>query len=228
MTTPERVHALCQAVRYVVSNGIPGDVVECGVWRGGSMMAAARTLMEESDTSRDLHLFDTFEGMVAPGPNDSFGDAPAVDVFDRQIRAAKDSAWCNASLPEVRAAMARTGYPEDHIKYVPGRVEHTLPAAAPKRLSILRLDTDWYESTLHELVCLFPRLQPGGVLIIDDYGHWKGARQAVDEYFATLDPTPMLTRIDYSARIAVIPGWPVSIAKNTPSKRSVTENSCVD
>ena len=208
MTTAERVFALCQAVRYVVVNGIEGDIVECGVWKGGSMMAVARTLIEEADTSRHLHLFDTFEGMVTPGPHDRFLDGtPAIEVFEREIAAAATASWCEASIDEVRAGLALTGYPEDRISYVAGRVEDTLPEAAPERVAILRLDTDWYESTSHELRCLYPRLQAGGVLIVDDYGFWQGSRRAVDEYFDTLERRPLLTRIDDSGRIAVVPGW---------------------
>ena len=97
-----------------------------------------------------------------------------------------------------------TGYPEEKIHFVQGRVEETIPASAPDSISLLRLDTDWYESTKHELVHLFPRLSPSGVIIIDDYGHWKGCRKAVDEYFDTGDhPQLLLNRVDYSCRIAV-------------------------
>ncbi len=216
MTSPERVSALCQAVRYIVVNAIPGDIVECGVWRGGSMMAVALTLLDLGDTSRHLHLFDTFEGMVRPGPHDRFRDgSPATAVFDREIRGSRDSTWCEASLADVQAALKSTGYPEDHIHYVRGRVEKTLPSASPERLAILRLDTDWYESTRHELVCLFPRLVPGGVLIVDDYGFWQGSKRAVDEYFGELDRRPLLTRIDDSGRLAIVPGWLATSADET-------------
>jgi hypothetical protein len=96
-----------------------------------------------------------------------------------------------------------TGYPAERVHLVRGPVEETLPAAAPERLALLRLDTDWYASTRHELEHLYPRLVDGGVLIVDDYGHWQGARQAVDEYFAGTAPPPLLHRIDYTARIGV-------------------------
>lgn len=202
-TSPERVYALCQAVRYVVANAIPGDVVECGVWRGGSIMAAARTLLEAGDTTRHLRLFDTFTGMEPPGPKDTLIDgSPAGEVFARESRAA--GGWCAASLEEVKAALSLVGYPEDHIHFVQGKVEETLPRHAPERIALLRLDTDWFESTRHELLCLFPLLAPGGVLIIDDYGYWQGARRAVDEYLETLPWRPLLHRIDDSGRIAVV------------------------
>lgn len=204
MTTPARIDALCQAVRYVVHNRIPGAIVECGVWRGGSMMAAALTLLQLGEPGRQLYLFDTFEGMTPPGPLDRFRDgAPASDVYEREN---KGSAWCRSPLEEVRAVLQTTGYMERNIHYVKGRVEDTLPDGGPESIAILRLDTDWYKSTLHELVSLYPRLAPGGVLIIDDYGFWQGARRAVDEYFESLNPRPLLTRVDDSARLAVVPG----------------------
>ena len=89
------------------------------------------------------------------------------------------------------------------VEFVQGRVENTLPAAAPPEIALLRLDTDWYESTRHELEHLYPRLVDGGVLIVDDYGYWQGARQAVDEYFGETGEAILLNRIDDTGRIAV-------------------------
>jgi len=85
---------------------------------------------------------------------------------------------------------------------VAGAVEDTLPDRAPMEIALLRLDTDWYASTKHELETLYPRLVSGGVLMLDDYGHWTGCRKAVDEYFAANAPAPLLNRIDYTARVA--------------------------
>ena len=106
-----------------------------------------------------------------------------------------------ASLEEVRAAMRSTGYPWVNFVFVPGRVEETLPGTATGEIALLRLDTDWYESTYHELQYLWPRLVTGGVLILDDYGHWQGAKRAVDEYFSRSQPRPELHVIDYTARL---------------------------
>jgi len=97
-----------------------------------------------------------------------------------------------------------TGYPEERIHMVRGPVEETLPQQAPERLALLRLDTDWYESTRRELVHLYPRLSDGGVLIVDDYGHWSGARRAVDEYFGQVGSRTFLSPLDYTGRLAVI------------------------
>ena len=206
MTSPERVFALIQAVRYVVAARIEGAIVECGVWRGGSMMAAAR-ILKLAGAARDLHLFDTFEGMTRPTAADvDHSGVPAAVEFERTKTGDDASDWCRATLEETRANLLGTGYDAARIHLVKGRVEETIPARAPERIALLRLDTDWYESTRHELQHLYPRLARGGVLIIDDYGHWQGARQAVDEYFQEHRVKVLLNRIDYTGRIGVVPG----------------------
>jgi O-methyltransferase len=202
MTSPERILALRHAVRHVCRHGIAGDIVECGVWRGGSMMAAALTLLECGERRR-LHLFDTFAGMTPPtGVDRDLSGVPAADLLTAEDPLA-GATWCHSPLADVRANLASTGYPAELVRFVAGRVEETLPGEAPERIAILRLDTDWYESTRHELEHLYPRLAVGGVLIIDDYGHWEGARRAVDEYLAATGTRLFLTRIDYTGRLAV-------------------------
>ncbi len=204
MTSPDRVIALCKAVEHVVRTSVPGAIVECGVWRGGSMMAVASTLLHLGRTDRHLHLFDTFEGMTAPAEIDrDYKGAPAEILLEEAKGDRTQQIWAYAGLDEVRRNMGSTGYPQDQLHFVVGRVEDTLPAQAPDAIALLRLDTDWYESTIHELRTLWHRLAVGGILIVDDYGQWQGARQAVDEFFAQLDSPPFLMRIDYSGRIAV-------------------------
>ncbi len=203
-TSPERIHALCDAVRHVVRQRVEGAIVECGVWRGGSMMAAALTLLEVGDTTRDIWLYDTFSGMVAPGPHDRFmSGESAASILARERPEDTNGTWCRADEDEVRSTLRSVPYPKERFQFVVGRIEETIPAQRPDKIAILRLDTDWYESTLHELQHLFPLLSPGGVLLIDDYGAWEGARRAVDEFFATLPHAPLLSRIDASGRIAV-------------------------
>jgi len=202
MTSPERIVALRDAVRYVCRHDIAGDVVECGVWRGGSMMAVALTLLELGGRRR-LHLFDTFDGMPPPTSH----DRDLSGVAASGLLAAEDrdtgSTWARSPLEDVRGNLLSTGYPAELVHFVPGLVEETIPTRAPDRIAILRLDTDWYESTRHELEHLYPRLVQGGVLIIDDYGHWQGARRAVDEYLATTNARVLLSRIDYTGRLAI-------------------------
>ena len=207
MTSPERICALAQAVRYVVRHDIPGDIVECGVWRGGSMMAVARVLLQLGDVGRHLYLFDTFEGMTAPTEKDVLNSGTsAADLLAKEKKEVATFRWCYSSIDEVRQNLYRTGYNSDKVHFIKGRVEDTIPGEAPRLISLLRLDTDWYESTRHELVHLFPRLSPGGVLILDDYGWWKGARQATDEYLEQHNLRLLLNRIDATGgRIAVKP-----------------------
>jgi O-methyltransferase len=204
MTSPERIFSLCEAVKYVQNNNIEGDIVECGVWKGGSMMAVAETLLREGDVSKDLYLFDTFEGMPAPTENDV--DISGVNAETLMNDSQKDndkSVWCLAPMEIVTEALSKTNYPKEKVHFIKGMVEQTIPIYVPKKIALLRLDTDWYESTKHEMEHLFPRLSKGGVLIVDDYGHWQGAKKAVDEYLKKNNLKILLNRIDYTGRIAV-------------------------
>jgi O-methyltransferase len=199
LTPPTAVVALADAVRYVHANAIPGAIVECGVWRGGSMRAVARTLLDLGATDTDLYLFDTFEGMSEPTETDVMWSGERADAL--LAGHSKDSNfWARAPLDQVREVMYALPYPKEKIHFVQGKVEDTIPGEAPGQIALLRLDTDWYESTKHELEHLYPRLTPGGVLILDDYGFWQGAGRATDEYFQENGPAPILVRIDYEGR----------------------------
>ncbi|QWC85350.1 TylF/MycF family methyltransferase [Nocardioidaceae bacterium] len=202
MTSWPKLQALVLAVRYVHEHRIPGDIVECGVWRGGSMQAAALTLLQLGE-HRHLHLFDTFEGMPPPGEHDVRHDGThAQGLLDAADRDA--AVWAVADLADVKEAMAEIEWPASHVSYHEGRVEDTIPARAPEQIAILRLDTDWYSSTRHELTHLYDRLVPGGVLIIDDYGHWEGSRRATEEFLAETGAQLLLVPIS-TGRIAVKP-----------------------
>ncbi len=207
MTSPERILALCDAVEYVCQNEIAGDIVECGVWKGGSMAAVARTLKTMSATERTLWMYDTYDGMSEPTENDVdlYGHSADRMLADADLEKseAPDSIWCRCGLETVRQTLLETNYPESMLRFVKGKVEDTLPLESPDQIAILRLDTDWYESTLCELEVLFPKLVPGGVLIIDDYGHWQGCRKAVDEYFAKHNVKMFLHRVDYTGRLGI-------------------------
>lgn len=201
MTSRERIMAMIQATRYIVTEEIPGSIVECGVWRGGSIMSALFTLKHLNETSRQIHLFDTYEGMTAPGMKD--GNA-SHKIFANYRRFSDGSNLCRAELDDVRDNVSRCGYPEEALRYIKGKVEDTIPDSAPDQIALLRLDTDWYESTRHELEHLFPRLSKGGILIIDDYGTWKGSYQAVNEYFnINKQRFFFLHRIDDPGRIMI-------------------------
>ena len=199
MTSPERVTALIDAINYVVANKISGAFVECGVWKGGSSMAMALSLKNWGDESRDLYLYDTFTGMSAP----TEADIAITGDTAQQVLSDDPRSRAIASLDEVKKNIFSTGYPKDKIHFIKGKVETTIPASVPKEIALLRLDTDWYESTKHEMNHLFPLLKRNGVLIIDDYGHWDGARRAIDEYISDNNVIILLSRIDYTGRIAV-------------------------
>jgi hypothetical protein len=211
MTSDERLAATLDAVGHVVRAGVPGAFVECGVWRGGMVLAMALQLQRLGVTDRDIWLYDTFEGMTTPTERDTspFSE-PALATW-RRAQEAGVRAWewvfggQMFDLDSVRSLLAETGYPSERLHFVAGPVEETVPGQVPAGIAVLRLDTDWYESTRHELLHLYPRLERGGVLIIDDYGHWDGCRQAVDEYFDQHGNRPLLSRIDYSGRIGTKP-----------------------
>jgi O-methyltransferase len=203
MTSRERLYSVYEAARYLAGAGVAGDVVECGVWRGGSAMMAALALAAGGDCDRRLWLYDTFEGMPAPSAQDT--PSWEADPHREWARNQRDgiNEWCYSPIEEVRANMVSAGISADRLEFIQGKVEDTIPVHVPDCIALLRLDTDWYESTRHELVHLFPRLVSGGVLILDDYGHWPGVRKAVDEYVAEHDVHLLLQRIDYAGRMAV-------------------------
>ncbi|NIR32322.1 MAG: macrocin O-methyltransferase [Gammaproteobacteria bacterium] len=204
LTSVERMHALYEAVKYVVRSGLPGDLVECGVWRGGSCMLMARTLLALGDSTRKIYLYDTFAGMTRPGEADvhTVDGAEQVsrwEVFEREGY----NEWCYAPIEEVHRNIVSTGYPRESVVLVRGAVEETVPKVAPERIALLRLDTDWFRSTYHELEHLYSRLLKNGILIVDDYGAYDGARLAVDRYFSEHNVAMYLHRIDTAGRIGV-------------------------
>ena len=184
-------------------------------------MMIALPLQQFGAGPRRLHRCDTFEGMPPPGPLDRRADTgeAAADIYAK-IADKDDPAWARAPIDVVRGNIAATGYPLDLVSFHAGMVEATLPAEAPERIALLRLDTDWYESTRHELVHLYPRLAPGGVLIIDDYGYFRGARQATDEYFAGDNRRILLNRIDNTGRIGIKASF------ETPSTSAPQDDGC--
>ncbi|HEU5152440.1 MAG TPA: TylF/MycF/NovP-related O-methyltransferase [Iamia sp.] len=206
MGSPERLLATIDATEYVLARGVPGALAECGVWRGGSVLAMLLSLQAAGVDDRDVYLFDTFEGMTAPTEEDTSAfHAPATEEWSGAEGGRAYGELFSAETfgeAQVRRLLHATGYPPARIHLVRGPVEETLPAAAPDGLALLRLDTDWYESTRHELEHLYPRLATGGVLIVDDYGHWEGARKAADEHLAQ-HPALLLSRSDYTGRMAV-------------------------
>lgn len=208
LTGPERIAALVDAVRYLVAAEVPGALVECGVWRGGSALVVLRTLLDCGVTDRDVWLYDTFTHMPRGTAEDVDVHGVSAAEYHARLDAGEelDAAYAYLPFDEVRRLLTATGYPAERLHFVQGLVEDTLPAQAPDTIALLRLDTDYYGSTRHELRHLYPRISPRGVLLVDDYGHWRGSKQAVDEYLAEHHLALLLQRIDYSGRLAVVPG----------------------
>lgn len=190
------------AARYVREHGVVGDVVECGVFKGGCsiMMATAH--------DRTAWMYDTFSGMPEPTEFDFKGEAKGdrFDALKRYENAKRDGYvdWVYSSLDSVREAIRSSELPVSRFKLVQGKVEDTIPGAVPDKIALLRLDTDFYTSTRHELEHLYPRLSPGGIVIVDDYGSWAGSRKAVDEYLASLPLRPLMLPEGGSANILLI------------------------
>lgn len=205
MTSPERIVSLIRAVDYVERMEIEGAFVECGVWKGGSVMALMKRLIQIEKAKRKVWLYDTFEGMSEPTELDI--DPENIPAKQRLENAEKigTNIWAFSTLDEVKENLKTVGYPKDQIHFIQGKVEDTLPYTSPDKIAILRLDTDWYESTKMELEILYDKVSSGGVVIIDDYGHWKGCKKAVDEFIEKRSLPIFLHRIDYTARIFIKP-----------------------
>lgn len=190
MTSHERVAGLHTALLSVYRDNICGDFVECGVYLGGNVIISKKFFDSVEDTDRKYYAFDTFEGMTQPGENDP----------NKAHQTWKDVASCVGPLEEVINEFKNHEIYDDRIVIVKGDVLETLknPSNIPDQISILRLDTDWYESTKFELETLYEKLVPGGYLIIDDYGHWDGCRKAVNEFFGEEFVSQNFTKLDYT------------------------------
>jgi O-methyltransferase len=190
MTSEERIAALFDGLEHVRRNHVPGDIVECGTWKGGNILGCLEYL-QSFRMAKTVWLYDTFRGMPPVGEHD-------VDLHGKSGRVWEGD--CRASLEEVKRILSRSEYPQERIRYVEGDVTRTLrlKGHVPESIALLRLDTDWYASTRVELDTLYPALANRGVLIIDDYGHWQGARRATDEYFEQSGIKPRFHWIDYT------------------------------
>lgn len=197
--------ALYKAIEYIVRNKIPGDIVECGVWNGGCVLIAACALRHFGDTSRRVYLYDTFEGVPEPEAIDIDynGISARTQWFFSRIQGQMWGYGGTADM--VKDVIAKSNYPSDKFIFVKGMVEDTMPARMPETISLLRLDTDLYKSTYHELVHCFPLISSGGIMIIDDYGYYLGCRKATDKYIAENNLRLFLARLDGSGHITVKP-----------------------
>lgn len=196
MTEPLALVGLIEAIQYINKFGLEGDIVECGVWRGGSMMAAAHQSILDGNL-RKIWLYDTYEGMTPPQEN-----LDTRLMTNKPVHVDEYEKW-NAPLELVKQNLEKTGYQTNLIEYVRGSVLDTLKVRVPSKIALLRLDTDWYDSTKIELEYLFPLLTSGGILIIDDYHYFSGSKKACDEYFQDNKIQLMLSRIGSVAAMGV-------------------------
>jgi hypothetical protein len=190
MLGPERFRNAGWSVKDVIDRGIPGAIVECGTYRCGALAFMAR-VVKESGKARGVWGFDTFTGIPAPGEHD--GAKSAGRGFSGDLLATLDDARATLGLAKVNP---------DSVNLVQGLFQDTLHATRDKigPIAVLRLDGDWYESTKVCLDQLYDQVQPGGWIIIDDYGHWEGCRIAVDEFLAARGLKPELKATDYTER----------------------------
>lgn len=191
MISKERFLSNVSSVEYIEMNNIPGCIIEIGVWKGGSILSMMLASEKYSKTKREFHLYDTFEGMTESTVEDrDFNNNLASEIIktDSFIK-------CISPIEEVKANIQRHTSIEPHY-HIGDILKNQF---IPEKIAILRLDTDWYESTKHELDTFYDSVSPGGVVIIDDYGHWQGSKKAVDE-FLEKHPDITLYPIDYSGR----------------------------
>lgn len=173
----------------VLRRGVPGDVIETGVWRGGATIFMRAVLRARGDTSRTVWVADSFEGLPRPDPTRYPADAD-------------DPHWTMTklavSLDEVRANFEKYGLLDERVRFLKGWFKDTLPNVPIERLAVMRLDGDMYESTMDALGALYPKLSVGGYAIVDDYGNLEGCRRAVDDFRAREGITEEIKRIDWT------------------------------
>lgn len=203
MQSYERMWALISATKYVVKNNIPGHFVECGVYKGGSAVIIARTLISMNVTNRKIYLYDTFEGMTNPIAFDKKQgtETQASQILAETPKGNGENVWAISSMDSVVKVLQQLNYSFNNFQLIKGDVLETLNQTTPESIALLRLDTDWYESTKKEMEVLYPLVKPGGVVIVDDYGHWSGSRKAIDEFLGNKELQPLMNYIDYAGRL---------------------------
>ena len=205
MTPQIRMFTLLQSLRYLKSKNIVGDYVECGVWKGGNLILFKKFLEDENISNNKkikICAYDTFEGMTEPDRNDlALNNNEKASLLLKKSKK-NTHIWGICSLSEVKKNLCKLTN-IDNINFIKGPVEETLEDESnlPEKISLLRLDTDWYSSTKKELEKLYDRVLSGGVIIVDDYGHWGGSKKATDEFFS--DKFVWMHYVDYACRVII-------------------------
>jgi O-methyltransferase len=183
----KRMENVRDCAETVLAEGVPGDFVEAGAWRGGASLLLRGILAAHGDLERRVTVADSFEGLPPPDPERYPHDAGDVNHMAEELA---------VSLEEVRANFERYGLLDDQVEFVKGWFKDSLPGLADRDWALIRLDGDLYESTIDGLRNLYPRLQPGGFLIVDDYG-FDNCRAAVEDYRREHDINEPIQRIDW-------------------------------
>ena len=204
MTPKIRIYNLMQALKHLKIKKIEGDYVECGVWKGGNILLFKKFLESEDSRQRNIYAFDTFEGMTDPDKNDFeiSTNNTAIKLLQKD-KNKKTNVWGICNLDQVKKNISKHTKDLNNIYFIKGDVEKTLNEIKniPEKISLLRLDTDWYKSTKKELEVLYEKVSSGGVIIIDDYGHWGGSKKAVDEFFS--NKYVWMHYVDYACRLII-------------------------
>jgi hypothetical protein len=189
-----RLKNLQERVVEIVSDGIPGDLIETGVWRGGATIFMRGLLKAYGVRDRIVWVADSFEGLPEPDAK----NFPKEAALFRGPTIQRGYKRMTATLDEVRANFGAYGLLDDQVAFIKGWFKDTLPSAPISKLSLLRLDGDYYESTMDALTNLYDKLAPGGVVIVDDYGEddWTNCRQAVDRFREERSIRDPLIRVD--------------------------------
>jgi hypothetical protein len=203
MTSSARIAELFLCLEHIRLNNVEGDLIECGVWKGGNILGILEYLDYYKMLDRNVWLYDTFAGLTKPTEKD-FGIINNMDYksvlneWEVNQKENNTNLWCYCDVETVKNTINVSKYPKEKIKFVVGDIIETLKVNTniPNKISLLRLDTDWYESTKIEMEILYPNLVENGVLIVDDYGCWNGSKIAVDEYFKNKSITPVIKVID--------------------------------
>jgi hypothetical protein len=186
MVTVSRLDSLDQAIATVLTEDIAGDLIETGVWRGGVAIFMRAALEARGDTERVVWVADSFEGLPQPD-RAAFPEDAAVWMA---------AGWLVASRADVEENFRRYGLLDERVRFLQGWFRDTLPDAPIERLSILRLDGDFYESTFVALESLYDKVSPGGFILVDDYLSWANCRLAVDDFRSDRGITEPLTFTD--------------------------------
>lgn len=182
-----RLAALHRLCREMERRKVPGDVIECGVYNGGSAALMASVCCKDEASDRRIWLFDSFEGL--PKPTEQDGE-----------KAKSCGWWCHGDLAKVRSIFHKKGIPESRVRIVKGWFHETFPGLDSPSIALLHIDADWYDSVKLCLEKFYDHVLPGGYIVIDDYGHWEGCRKATDEFLRTRGISVKLTKVDYTGR----------------------------